>query len=439
MTDDNNGYDIERAILGAILIDPAAFEVIHDKLNTEDFANAKHKAIFQAAQRLHSEGTGIDIHTVAATLEKMGRLDNVGGRVALYGLSESVATSGHILHHSQIIVGQSSRRRITAVGHDLIRKAQDPTIEPTELLAQTESALFSLAGQTASAECTNMGETIAERLMRAEEIQRNPNKKRGTPMGYYDLDYKTGGMEPGDMIVIAGRPSMGKTTLALNIATKIATDGNPIGLFSMETTKERIGDRLLCSIAGLDLLAIRNGRIARQELERAAEMMSMINSIGECFEIDDTPALRPSEMRSRARQMKLKKRISLLIVDHLQKMASDSHNDNMVQQVGRASAMMKTIAKELKIPVIVISQLSRPERSMEGKVPTMTDLRYSGDIEQDADIIMFVHRPEYYKEGNRPGEADIYIAKNRDGPTGKATLAFEGKYVRFKNLAREVQ
>jgi len=249
-------------------------------------------------------------------------------------------------------------------------------------------------------------------------------------------------MEPGDMIVIAGRPSMGKTSLAMNIATKYARDGNPIGVFSMETTKKRLGDRLLSSIAELNLLGIRTGDkqlISSADLERAGNMLPLINSIGQCFELDETPGLRPSEIRSRARQMKLKKRISLLVVDHLQLIEGENKSDDANRQVGYASRVMKMIAKELKIPVIAISQLSRKVELRSIPIPNLSDLRESGEIEQNADIVMFVYRHEYYKHGERPGEADIYIAKNRDGPTGKATLAFEGKYVRFKNLAREVQ
>lgn len=439
--------DTERAVLGAILKDNEALgfvlEVFEDGSH---FYNDKHRLIFEAAIALYNRSEPCDITTVAEELVKQGHLERIGNRTYLVELAESVASTANVETHARIILDKSVLRRLINTSNTIARSCYTLD-EPVEaLLDMAETNIFDISEVRLKKGFLQLNDVVKPALKHIEDISAGEGAV-GVNTGFPELDKLTLGLHQSELIIIAGRPSMGKTALAMNIAEYVAIDLDmTVGMFSIEMSAEQLVMRLLCGRAGIDQQKVRSGKL------NSAEWQALVKA-GEQFRetkmfLDDSPTLSPLEMRAKARRLKKTHDVDLIVVDYLQLMHGSGRQENRQQEMSMISRSMKALAKELAIPVIGISQLSRQVESRTGdKTPQLSDLRESGAIEQDADVVMFVHRPEYYMsedekaaESAKPdwetklGKANIIVAKQRNGPTGRIELAFVGRLAKFGNL-----
>ena len=445
--------ETEQEILGGVLKDANAIHHVIDTLESENhFYVPKHQKIYRAILDLYERSEPCDITTVSEQLLRRGNLEDVGGRVYLVELVEGVISSANIISHAKIILEKSISRQLIATSSDIIGSCYTMEKPVEELLDQAESQIFKV-----SQDRHRQGFVPIKKLMHdvMDEIvsYKDGGPADGIMTGFDELDKKTQGLKKGELIVLAGRPSMGKTSLAMNIAENIATrrskDKIPapgVALFSVEMSAQAIGMRLLCSLARKSQQKLRSGNISDDVLKELAFAGSKLSEAN--IFIDDSPTLSALELRAKARRLKAKENIGLVIVDYIQLMHSPGRSENRQQEIATISRSLKSLAKELEIPIIAISQLSRQVESRDSKRPQLSDLRESGAIEQDADIVMFVYREEFYvsqmdqmeqkvqaKLAEVEGKAEIIIAKQRNGPTGVCQLQFEKDFARFGNLA----
>jgi replicative DNA helicase len=430
--------DAEKSLLGAVLIDEEVLADITEFVTFKDFYEKRHSTIFSAMMSLYEKHQPVDLLTLTDELKRKKELDIVGGSAYLTELTNYVPTSAHAEAYAQLVAQKAVRRRLIKASSDISELGYNEETSTQELLEKAEAELFSVSDQTLKQDVVSLESILTESFDRMEELHRNKGILRGIRTGYKDLDNMTAGLQRSDLIVLASRPAMGKTTLVTNLAYNVATIAKqPVLIFSLEMSKEQLVDRMLADASGVDAWNIRTGNLSDEDFGKLSEAMGEMAE-AQIF-IDDTPGLSVLEMRTKARRVNHEQPLGLVIVDYLQLMqGSGNDSDNRVQAVSEISRGLKLIARELNVPLIALSQLSRAVESRSPQIPQLADLRESGSIEQDADIVMFIYREAYYNpETERENITDLIIAKHRNGPTGKVELYFNPERLRFTSLDRK--
>ncbi len=431
--------DAEKSLLGAILIDDEVLANVSDHLKAHDFYDKRHDRIFDAMFRLYERHRPVDLLTLSDELSKKDELEGVGGSAYLTELTNYVPTAAHAEAYAEMITQKAVRRRLIQASSEIAELGFDEDKNIQELLESAESQLFSVSDAGVKQDLVSLEQILTESFDRIEELHREKGKLRGLKTGWRDLDGMTAGLQRSDLIILAARPAMGKSTLVTNLAYNVASkEKQAVLLFSLEMSKEQLVDRMLADAAGVDAWNIRTGNLSDDDFEKLS------NAMGEMAEapiyIDDTPGLSVLEMRTKARRVAHNQPLGLIIVDYLQLMSGSSRNygENRVQEVSEISRGLKLIARELNVPVVGLSQLSRSVESRNPQIPQLSDLRESGSIEQDADIVMFIYREDYYNpETDRQHITDLIIAKHRNGPTGRIELYFHPERLRFMSLEKK--
>ena len=426
----------EQAVLGSMLSDKDAVQTALETLGPEDFYREDNKEIFAAMQDIYTVGKEVDIITVGEQLKLRGTLERVGGTQNLATLIDNVPTTSNVARYVEIVKQKSLSRSIIKVNNDILKIAYDQTEDVDSILEQAEKNIFDIAQNRNTKDYAIMKDILITTLDNIEKMQNKKTRLSGMESGFYDLDEKLSGLNNSDLIIVAARPAMGKSAFVLNIATYVAMHNKvPVMIFNLEMSKEQLANRILSGEAEVDNKKIANGDLSPDEYVKVAEGMNRL--AGTQLYIDDSSVLSPSEIRAKCRKAKLEKNIGLVIVDYLQLMEAKSPSGSRQQEISEISRGLKILAKELDVPVIALSQLSRATEARADHKPMLSDLRESGSIEQDADIVLFIHRDDYYdQESDNKNMAEIIVAKNRHGETGTVKLGWEGKYTRFSNLAK---
>lgn len=430
--------DAEKSLLGSVLIDEETLADITEHVTMKDFYDKRHAIIYDAMMRLYEKRKPVDLLTLTDELKRKSQLDEIGGSAFLTELTNYVPTSAHAESYAEIVSQKAVRRRLIKASGEISEMGFDEGSTTQELLQQAEAELFSVSDQSLKQDLVSIESILTESFDRMEELHRNKGQLRGIRTGYRDLDNMTAGLQRSDLIILAARPAMGKTTLVTNLAYNVATIAKqPVLFFSLEMSKEQLVDRMLADASGVDAWNIRTGNLSDQDFSKLSDAM------GEMAEapifIDDTPGVSVLEMRTKARRAAHEQPLGLIIVDYLQLMQGSGRSDgNRVQEVSEISRGLKLLARELNVPVIALSQLSRSVESRSPQIPQLADLRESGSIEQDADIVMFIYREAYYNpDTDRENITDLFIAKHRNGPTGKIELYFHPERLRFMSLDKK--
>lgn len=423
--------EAEQSLLGSLLIDKDAIVRISELLHPANFYRTEqHGPIYEAMQTLFEKREPIDLVTVTDELRKKNMLDRIGGSAYLTTLVNTVPTSAHIEQYAKIIKEHAVRRSLIAQATKLIESSYDESQEVDQLLEQAEAGIFSISQEHVSRDFLPIKDALTESFDRLDELQKSSGKLRGVPTGFRDLDSKLAGMQDSNLLILASRPGQGKTSMALNIAQYVAVQaGLPVGIFSLEMSQEELVDRLLVGQADIDAWRLKTGKLGESDFDKLSLAM------GELAEapifIDDTPGASISEMRTKARRLQIEHGLKFLIVDYLQ-LIHGRNLENRVQEVSEISQQLKNLARELKIPVLAISQLSRAVESRGSRRPQLADLRESGAIEQDADVVMFIYREDAEKMEN----VTLDIQKHRNGPTGEISLVFRADRTKFYGMEK---
>ncbi len=436
-----HSIEAESSVLGGLLLDNGAWDRVGDLLGEGDFYRYEHRLIYAAMAALINGSRPADVITVFEHLQSQGKAEETGGLAYLNALAQYVPSAGNIRRYAEIVRERAILRKLVAASDEIATNAFNPQGRPVaQILDESEQKIFNIGeeGSRMKRGFQAMDTLVVDLLDRVQEMADNPNDITGVPTGFYDLDRMTAGLQPGDMIVLAARPSMGKTAFAINIAEHVAlNEGLPVAVFSMEMGAAQLAVRIVGSIGRIDQGHLRTGKLTDEEWPRLTEAIEKLRNIS--LHIDETAGLTASELRANARRLARQcGKLGLIVVDYLQLMSGSGGNDeNRATELGEISRGLKMLAKELGCPVIALSQLNRSVEQRPDKRPMMSDLRESGAIEQDADIIMFIYRDEYYTKDacKEPGVAEIIIAKQRNGPTGTVKLAFLKPLTRFENLA----
>lgn len=430
--------DAEMSLLGAVLIDEETLADISEHVTAKDFYDKRHGIVYDAMMRLYEKHKPVDLLTLTEELKRKNELETVGGSAYLTELTNYVPTAAHAEAYAELVSQKAIRRRLIKASADISELGFDEETSTQELLEQAEAELFSVSDQSLKQDLVSIESILTESFDRMEELHRNKGSLRGVRTGYRDLDNMTAGLQRSDLIILAARPAMGKTTLVTNLAYNVATIAKqPVLFFSLEMSKEQLVDRMLADASGVDAWNIRTGNLSDDDFSKLSEAM------GEMAEapifIDDTPGVSVLEMRTKARRAAHEQPLGLIIVDYLQLMQGSGRSDgNRVQEVSEISRGLKLLARELNVPVIALSQLSRSVESRSPQIPQLADLRESGSIEQDADIVMFIYREAYYNpDTERTNITDLIVAKHRNGPTGKIELYFHPERLRFMSLDKK--
>jgi replicative DNA helicase len=429
--------DAEQAVLGAMLLDQDASLSAAQLLTDDMFYREAHRRLFRAMVALTERRTVIDHITLRDELIRRGELDSIGGYDYVAELADSVPTAANLEYHAKIVRDKAILRKLIEAATGIITEAYDGHTTASELLDAAESRIFTVSQQRSDEGFARLKEMLWPTMERIETLQKSGNAITGVPSGFADLDNLTSGFQPAELSIVAARPSMGKTAFVLNIATHAAVEQHGVAIFSLEMSKESLVQRMLTAEARVDSQLVRRGMLRDFDFTKPARAAGVLQQCP--VWIDDTPALTLLEMRSKARRLKAENDVRLIVVDYLQLMRSPEYSDNRVQEISDISRSLKGLAKELGIPVVALSQLSRASEQRGGeRKPILSDLRDSGAIEQDADVVMFIHRPEYYdrEDESKRGLAEIMLAKHRNGPTGDVHLRFNREYTRFDNLTQ---
>ena len=431
----------EKSLLGAIMINDGVMPEILTILRPQDFYEKQHEIIFSAMAKLYDKHKPIDLLTLTAELKAQKKLKDIGGAGYLTELSNFVPAASHAKAYADIIEKASVRRRLIKAGTEIANKAYDDDAEVDNLIGAAEKDLFEVSDKIVKSDYIAMDELLADAFDRLEELHKNKGALRGLKTGFRDLDKKTAGFQKGDFIVIGARPAMGKTTLAQNLAYNIASiNKKGVLFFSMEMAANEIIDRMISDVSGVDNWKMRTGNLSDEEFQRIGDALAEMDEIP--IYIDDTSSMTIMELRNKARRAMHDHDIGVVIVDYLQLIqGSDRYKGNRVQEVTEISRGLKILARELEIPVVALAQLSRNVTGRDNPRPVLSDLRESGSIEQDADLVMFLHRPDYYKQNDDDHEDDhiteLIIAKHRHGAIGKIELYFHPELLRFMSLDKE--
>ncbi len=436
-----HSIEAESSVLGGLLLDNGAWDRVGDLLVDGDFYRHEHQLVYSAIGALINASKPADVITVFEHLQSQGHSDSVGGLGYLNSLAQYVPSASNIRRYAEIVRERAILRKLVSASDEIATQAFNPKGKPVDkILDEAEQKIFNIGeeGSRMKQGFQSMDSLVVQLLDRVQEMADNPNDITGVPTGFHDLDRMTSGLQPGDLVVLAARPSMGKTAFAINIAEHVAlNEGLPVAVFSMEMGASQLAVRIVGSIGRVDQGHLRTGKLTDEEWPRLTEAIERLRTVS--LHIDETPGLTPSELRANSRRLARQcGKLGLIVVDYLQLMSgsSSSDGDNRATELGEISRGLKMLAKELQCPVIALSQLNRGVEQRTDKRPMMSDLRESGAIEQDADIIMFIYRDDYYnKDSKDPGVAEIIIGKQRNGPTGTVKLAFLKPLTRFESLA----
>ncbi len=428
--------DAEESVLGAILLSESAIEAASAELDAGDFYRESHARIYRAALELYQQGQPVDAITVADKLDERGELAEVGGKERIHELAALVPATSNACHYARIVREMATLRGLTAVGEQIQRLGWERPGETPELVDRAEQMVFDLAQHRIRGSFEHVEALVRESFEQITRMYESGGEMTGIPTGFRDVDHMTSGLQPGNLVVVAGRPSMGKSAFALGIASNLALRyGIPVGVFTLEMSKLEVAQRLMCAEARVELQRLRTGRLTNEDWPRLVKACDMLTKAP--IYVDDTRLTTMLEIRAKARRLKAREpKLGAIVVDYLQLMSSGQDADNRVQEVSQISRSLKVVAGDLEIPVIALSQLSRAVESRTDKRPLLSDLRESGSIEQDADLVIFLYRDEYYNESSEDqGLAEVILAKHRNGPVGTEKLAFLKRFAKFADLA----
>jgi replicative DNA helicase len=435
-----HSVEAEQSVLGGLMLDPAAWELVADVVTSGDFYRPDHRLIFEAIAALAGEAKAVDVVTVSEQLERRAQLESAGGLAYLSTLARDTPAAANIKSYGEIVRERALLRALIQTGTDIATSVYQNSGESArELVDRAEQKVFEIAerGSRSRDGAIAARALLPELIDKIDEWYTNPDKLRGLPSGFTDLDRKTGGFRPGDLVIVAGRPSMGKTALAMNMAEHAALDPATrasVAIFSMEMPSEQLLLRMMSSVGRVPLVRVRSGKMDADDWNR---ITGASHQLGDAkIYIDETPALTPTELRARARRIKREHGLHLVVVDYMQLMQVPGTQENRATEIAEISRGLKALAKELEVPVIALSQLNRAVEQREHKKPVMSDLRESGAIEQDADMILLIYREEVYdKNTTKRGIAEVNLAKHRNGEIGEFSLTFRGEYTQFVNYA----
>jgi replicative DNA helicase len=428
--------DAEESVLGAMMMSPGAIGAVSEILDASDFYRESHAKIYRAALALYAKGEPVDVITLTDQLDERGELEAIGGAVRLHEVAALVPASANAAHYARIVRETATLRGLIRAGGEISRLGWDRPGEAGELVDQAEQIVFDLSQQRVTGEFTHIDALLKESFERITTLYEAGVDVTGTPSGYRDLDRLTSGFQPGNLIILAARPSMGKSALALCMAANMAVRQNiPVGMFTLEMSKAEVTQRLMCSEAKVESQRLRTGKLAPDDWPRLTAACDKLAKAP--IYVDDTGSINMMEIRSKARRLKSRHpNLGLLIVDYLQLMSSAGNSENRVQEVSQISRSLKILARDLEVPIMALSQLSRAVEQRTDKRPILSDLRESGSIEQDADLVAFIYRDEYYNdESDQQGLAEVILAKHRNGPTDALKLSFLKRYAKFADLA----
>ena len=429
--------DAEQAVLGSMLTDDDAVMAAVEVLKEDAFYREDNKIIYQAILNLYSKSEPIDIITLKDELESMGKFEQVGGFEYLASLPDKVPTTANVQKYIKIVEEKSVLRNLIKTANEIIELGYNPTEDVEDIMDGAEKKIFDIMQSKNTKSYTPIKDVLVESFTNLEKLYNQKQHVTGVPTQFYDLDDKTAGLHGSELILVAARPAMGKTAFALNIATNAALRANvPVAIFSLEMSKDQLVNRMLCSEAMVDSNKVRTGKLDEEDWTKLAEAIGPLSEAG--VYIDDTPGISVMEIRTKCRKLKMEKNIGLVVIDYLQLISgSNKRNGSREQEISEISRSLKVLAKELNVPVIALSQLSRAVEQRDDHRPMLSDLRESGAIEQDADIVMFLYRDDYYnKESAEKDIAEVIIAKQRGGSTGTVKLYWMGNYTKFVNIER---
>ncbi len=433
----------EQSLLGCLMIDKKAIFKIADFLKPEDFYRKSHQEIYQACLDLFDKAEPIDLLSLSNRLREKENFDAIGGNSYLTELVNSVPTASHVLNYSKIVQRKRILRDLISASHDIGLLGYNESEDIDVVLDKAENTIFSIAQRNLSQNFLLVKESLEEAFERIDRLSKHKGELRGLPTGFTGLDNILGGFQKSDLIILASRPSMGKSSLALNIASYVAISKNiPVGIFSLEMSRDQVIDRLIATQANVDLWRLRTGKLSGEgeddDFSRIRQSLDILDKAP--IYIDDTPSLNILQMRAMARRLQAQKDLGLIIIDYLQLMQPRNASDSAVRQVTEISRSLKILARELNVPVLAISQLSRAVEQRSPQIPRLSDLRESGSLEQDADVVLFIYREDRYQpETARKNIADIIVSKHRNGPVGKVELYFDDSRVTFRNLEKRLE
>ncbi len=427
--------EAEEAVLGSLIISPGAVHDVVPLLSPEDFYSDRNRWIYEAVLKLHRRNQPPDLITLSAELEQSGRLGEVGGPAYLTSLVNSVPTAVHAEYYANLVAQAAVRRRLLRAATQIASLAYEEADDARELVDRAEQLIFAIAERGTRRDLRRINEVLDEVLERLEKLRLMEEEVYGVPTGFRDLDELLGGLQKSDLVILAGRPSMGKTSLALSIARNAAMKGKKVAVFSLEMSAEQLVHRLLAAESGVESRKIVRGRVSDEEFEK---LVITAGELGDVYMyIDDTPSLSVMSLRSKARRIYSEYGLDLVVIDYLQLMQGDYRAENRVQEISYISRALKGLAREMNVPVLALSQLSRAVESRQDKHPMLSDLRESGSIEQDADVVIFIYRDEVYnEETEQKNIAELIVAKHRNGPVGRVSLFFNENLTSFGNLKK---
>ena len=427
----------ELAVLGAMFLDREAASLALEMLTGEDFYRPDHRQVFEAAEELYHSGVPIDMITVKNKLEEKQVFEQIGGLPFLANISTSVGSSANMRHYAAIVEEKSVLRRLIRTANNISQMSYEGKTDVNAIMDTAEKGIFDIMQNRHSDQFHHIRDIAVDSIEKIEDIYRSKGKLTGVPTGFVDFDQKTAGLQKSDLILLAARPSMGKTAFALNIIQNAAIRSNvPTAVFSLEMSREQLVNRMLCSEAMLDAQRLRTGELTDSDWADLIQAMGPLSQAP--IYIDDTPGVTPMEVRSKCRRLKVEKGLGLIVIDYLQLMSGNSRNDSRQQEISEISRSLKAIAREMEAPVIALSQLSRACEQRADHRPMLSDLRESGAIEQDADVVAFLYRDEYYfPDTEKKNQAELIIAKQRNGPMGTVDLTWMGQYTKFGNFLKK--
>ncbi|MBZ4646737.1 MAG: replicative helicase [Petroclostridium sp.] len=428
--------EAEQSVLGAMLIDREAIATVIEIIKSDDFYREDHKEIFDAMMDLFDRNDPVDLITLTEQLKLRGTLESVGGIEYLTAIATAIPTTANVKYYAKIVEEKSILRKLIKASADIANLSYEAADEVSYIMDQAEKRIFDILQKRNSQGFSPIRDVLIASFDKLEELYKNKGKIVGIPTGFIDLDHKTAGLHPSDLILIAARPAMGKTSFALNIAQYAAVHANvPVAIFSLEMSKEQLVNRMLWSEALIESQKIRTGELQDEDWPKLARVIGPLSEAP--IYIDDTPGISIAEMRAKCRRLKLEKNLGLVVIDYLQLIQGRGKIENRQQEISEISRSLKILAKEINVPVITLSQLSRAPESRADHRPVLSDLRESGAIEQDADIVMFLYRDDYYNpDTDKKNIAECIIAKHRNGSTGTVELVWLGQYTKFANLER---
>jgi replicative DNA helicase len=430
-----HSIEAEKSVLGAALLSKDALYDVIEVVRADDFYDANHKEIFQAMMELQRRNAPIDALTVAEELRKRNSLEMVGGRTYIVSLSSGTPTTSNAHEYAKIVSEKASLRRLIETADDIVVKGYEDTLDANQMLDYAESGIFQISQARQKGKYTHIKDVLIENIETIDKAAQLEGGLTGITTGFSKLDEMTSGLQKSDLIILAARPAMGKTAFALSLARNAAVNGKAsVMIFSMEMAKEQLTQRLLAMESKVELQRLKTGKVERRDWEDINIALDILS--GTNIHIDDTAGISIMEMKSKCRRLKAEKGLDLVIIDYLQLMNPEGKSDSRTQEISVISRNLKLLARELDCPVLVLSQLSRAPETRTDHRPMLSDLRESGSIEQDADIVIFLYRDEYYNEDTeKPGECEVILAKHRSGPTGKIDVSWVERYTQFKDKA----